>query len=135
MYVPGFSVTVNVLLPPENTGVFPITEPLLPCWMTMSWGTGDLLVKSIVTLPDLAVSELFVNFSWPVGSADWLTVAPPLLAAGVVVVWVVGVVVVGVVVGVVVVAVVVVADGVVFEPGVVAVAFSGVICPICCWSH
>jgi hypothetical protein len=30
---------------------------------------GALLVNAIVTLPALAVSELFVNFSCPLGSA------------------------------------------------------------------
>jgi hypothetical protein len=43
-----------------------------------------VFVKSIVTLPALAVSELASNFSWPSGLAASFSVGPPasLLAAG-----------------------------------------------------
>jgi hypothetical protein len=55
--------------------------------MVMLWGSEDMLVKSIFTLPALAVSELLVNFNWPLGSAASLIElplpAPPPLAAGV----------------------------------------------------
>jgi hypothetical protein len=80
-------VTVSFLVAPENVGVAPITDPLVPCWMVMLWGSEDLLVKSIVTLPALAVSELLVNFSAPLGSAESLielpAPPPPVPAAGV----------------------------------------------------
>ena len=39
-----------------------------------------MFVKSIVTFPALALSELFVNFNWPLGSAA--SESEPLLAAG-----------------------------------------------------
>jgi hypothetical protein len=39
-----------------------------------------MFVKSIVTFPALALSELFVNFNWPPGSAA--SESEPLLAAG-----------------------------------------------------
>jgi hypothetical protein len=77
VYVPGFSVTDRVLLPPWNVGVAPTTEPFVPCWIVRLWPMDEEFVKSIVTLPALAVSELFVNFSAPLGSAAWEIVAPP----------------------------------------------------------
>src|SRR4051795_2769551 len=37
--------------------------------MVMLWAIGESLVKSTVTLPAFASSELLSNFSWPPGSA------------------------------------------------------------------
>jgi hypothetical protein len=79
--VPGLSVTVSVLLPPLNVGVAPTVGPLVPCWIVKLWATCEEFVKLIVTLPALADSEDFVNFSAPLGSADCVSAAPPPPAA------------------------------------------------------
>jgi hypothetical protein len=74
--VPGLRSTETVLLPPVKVGVAPTWDPLGP-WMVMLWGSEDAFVNLIVSLPALAVSELLVNFSCPVGSAAWVIVLPP----------------------------------------------------------
>src|SRR4051812_44675075 len=43
----------------------------------MAWGTSLGLSMVSMTLPDLAESELTVNFSWPLGSAESLRFEPP----------------------------------------------------------
>jgi hypothetical protein len=68
--VPAFRFTVRVLLPPWKVGVAPTTGPLVPCWIVMLCISGDMLVKTIVTLPAFALSELFVYFNAPLGSAE-----------------------------------------------------------------
>lgn len=80
MYVPGLRFTVRAFVPPWNVGVAPTTGPLLPCSIVTLCIRGAIFVKSIVTFPVLALSELFVNFNWPPGSAA--SESEPLLAAG-----------------------------------------------------
>jgi hypothetical protein len=61
-------------------GVAPSTAPLLDVTVTL-WGRGEVLVKSIVTLPAFADSEVVSNFRAPPGSAASFN-APPDEAAG-----------------------------------------------------
>jgi hypothetical protein len=68
-------LTVNVFVPLAKVGVEPITPPLP--WIVKLWGTGELLEKWTVTFPAFAVSELFVNFNCPLGSAASLSVLDP----------------------------------------------------------
>jgi hypothetical protein len=70
------SETVTDLLEPVIVGVAPSTAPLLDAIVTLC-GTGELFVKSIVTEPAFAVSELVSYFSAPLGSAASLSVPPP----------------------------------------------------------
>ena len=79
--MPGFRFTVRVLVPPWKVGVAPTTGPLVPCWIVMLCISGDMLVKMIATLPAFALSELFVNFSAPLGLAESVR-ALPLAGAG-----------------------------------------------------
>jgi hypothetical protein len=76
------SVTLSVLVPPVNVGVAPTTAPLVPSWIVRLCASGEALVKLIVTVPAFAVSVLFVNLSWPLGSAaiDCEPPAAPLAA-------------------------------------------------------
>jgi hypothetical protein len=74
--VPALRSTVSVFVPPWNVGVAPTTGPLVPCWIVMLCISGDMFEKTIVTLPALALSELFVNLSCPLGSAASVN-APP----------------------------------------------------------
>ena len=66
--MPGFSVTVTVLLPPVKVGVEPTTEPDDEAIVRLC-STGDLFSNEIVADPAFAVSEAVVNFSWPSGFA------------------------------------------------------------------
>jgi len=75
VYVPGLRLAVSVLLPPENVGVWPTTAPLLEAIVTLC-PTGDWLVKSIVTFPDLALSEVVSYLSAPLGLAASLSELP-----------------------------------------------------------
>src|SRR5437763_16784467 len=59
---------LTVLLPPENVGVAPTTEPSEAAIVTLC-GSCDELVKSTVTLPAFALSEDLSNFRLPPGSA------------------------------------------------------------------
>ena len=67
--MPALRSTLTVFVPPWNVGVAPTTGPLVPCWIVMLCINGDMFVKMIVTFPAFAVSELFVNFNAPLGSA------------------------------------------------------------------
>jgi hypothetical protein len=78
--LPGFRVTDTVLVPPWNTGVLPTTVPELVA-IVMSCISGALLVNLSVSFPAFAVSELWVNFSAPLGSAELVMVFPPPLGA------------------------------------------------------
>jgi len=69
VYVPGLSFTVSVFVPPLNVGVAPMVGPLVPCWIVRLCASGEALVNAIVTVPAFAVSDAFVNFSAPLGSA------------------------------------------------------------------
>lgn len=75
MYVPGLRFTLNVLLPPWNVGVAPTTEPLLEAIVRLC-ATGELFVKSTVTLPADADSDEVSNLSAPLGSAASFNVPP-----------------------------------------------------------
>lgn len=57
LYVPGFRFKDSVLLPPWKVGVAPTTEPEDDSTVTLC-DSGELLAKSIETLPALALSDL-----------------------------------------------------------------------------
>jgi hypothetical protein len=66
---------VRVFVPPLNVGVAPSTVPLEDASVKL-WARGEELVKSIVTLPAFALSELVVNMSIPLGFAAIEIVLP-----------------------------------------------------------
>ena len=68
--------TVRVFVPPMNVGVAPSTVPLEDASVKLC-ASGDEFVKSIVTLPAFACSELVVNISIPLGFAAIETVLLP----------------------------------------------------------
>jgi hypothetical protein len=80
VYVPGLRFMVRAFVPPWNVGVAPTTGPLLPCSIVTLCIRGAIFVKSIVTFPAFAISELFVNFNCPPGSAA--SESEPLPATG-----------------------------------------------------
>src|ERR1700683_2813384 len=67
--MPGFSVTVSVLLSPLKVGVAPTTACDEDSSVTLC-SSGDMFVKSIATLPALAVSLLVLYCSLPSGFAE-----------------------------------------------------------------
>jgi hypothetical protein len=64
LYVPGFRSSVSVFDSPVIVGVAPSTEPEDDSMFTL-WASEAMFVKSIVTLPALAVSEVLSYFSSP----------------------------------------------------------------------
>jgi hypothetical protein len=60
---------VRVRLPPVKVGVAPTTGPLVPFWMVTLCISGAMLVNLISTFPALALNDLDVYFSCPLGSA------------------------------------------------------------------
>ena len=78
MYVPGFSVTATVFVPPPlNVGVAPTTPPPL-FEIVKLCGSEEAFVNLTVTLPAFAVSDELVNLRAPLGSAaSEIVLAPP----------------------------------------------------------
>jgi hypothetical protein len=78
VYVPGFSVTLTVFVPPPlNVGVAPTTAPALLAIVKLC-GSEEAFVNLTVTLPAFAVSDELVNLSEPLGSAESeIVLAPP----------------------------------------------------------
>ena len=75
-------MTERLLEPPVIVGVAPTRCPDDDSIVT-SCGTGALLVKSIVTLPAFALSDLVLKASWPSGFASSVSFSDPLAGAGV----------------------------------------------------
>lgn len=56
-------------MPPVNVGVAPTVGPFVPCWTVTLCISGAMLVNRIATFPGVAVNEVRVYFSCPLGSA------------------------------------------------------------------
>jgi hypothetical protein len=63
-----------------KVGVAPTTAPEADATVKL-WPSGDIFVKSIDTLPALAVSEVLSNFSCPSGLVSRLNARAPLAPA------------------------------------------------------
>ncbi len=64
LYVPGLRFSDSVFEPPLNVGVAPSFWPEEDSIVTLC-SSGDMFVKSIDTLPELAVSDFVLYASWP----------------------------------------------------------------------
>jgi hypothetical protein len=75
VYVPAWRSTVALVLPPVTSSV---PSPLTPFpSIFTSCGSEESFVKSIVTEPAVASTEVSSNLSAPLGSAEIWTVEPP----------------------------------------------------------
>src|SRR5436190_11130564 len=72
---------VTVLEPPWKVGVSLTTDPEEEAIVTLC-GSEEELLKSIETLPALALSEVLSNFSSPLGSAASASLVSPPPAGG-----------------------------------------------------
>ncbi len=83
LYVPGLSVTLSVFEPPLNVGVAPTFSPEDDSIVTLC-ASGEAFVKSIATLPAVALSDFVLYSSWPSLFASRLRLLePPAGAAAV----------------------------------------------------
>src|SRR5580693_6462082 len=72
LYVPALRSSVNSFVPPWKVGVAPTILPAEDS-IVMLCPSGDMFVKSIETLPALALSVVLLYLSWPSALASRLS--------------------------------------------------------------